>query len=566
MTGAAAPCNDEAVSFRQRIAPLAVTATFGVCALAAGFVLTPPAVAGLDNLVPRDGHAAVLINAKGRELWVESSIRRGSGFAWVDPQISQNLFNAAVAEGAEHDVWVVEHVQGTMEFSTYSSLSADGRSAALVIAGGMLIDYPEGRLDSPSIDVPRWRDFGPVIVSTSSGAVEGEFSLYATAETDSTGCRTAQYVQTITIGGMDTVLQWTERRCPGEGLVGYSDNSGSWTVVDEWSRSTPITSPVNSGPPTHPTEVVRLIPPDEMPYLGTSRGGEPIGHDRVVLAVSLSEDIVSLDRDGDVLSPGWVAHPGGHISAFGTFGEVALAATTQRQAVAYDADGLRLWEAPLPEVCTAGPVRLDDSTAVLGCRDGSLHALDIATGAIQWTYKVPGDVAVAPLVSGEIVYVVDLSNQLTAIQAGEELWSIELAATPQGWAIPLNGGALFVSNFADEEVLRFDPATGESLGVEWVGDSGVLVPFEQGVAISLPAMTVSLGHPNAISYAGPVRSLTSSAGALIVDTGTSIEVAGPDGVHSIGPILPAGSVFTLWVEGDGEWILTDGMGSMWSVR
>lgn len=116
---------------------------------------------------------------------------------------------------------------------------------------------------------------------------------------------------------------------------------------------------------------------------------------------------------------------------------------------------------------TAGVVR---STAgggativAIGSNDGSVYALDPASGEELWRYSLGNVVASSPAVAGDVVVVGSRGTAYVGLDAasGALLWSHELSPS---WAesspVPL-GGLVVVGSSSAGTVTALDPATGE---------------------------------------------------------------------------------------------------------
>lgn len=536
-------------------------------ALATGIIVTPPTPVGTNRFVPADGTAQYLVTGNGQAASLETAIHHGGIFTLADPQANNDLYQLASIAGTEHVLWMVERVRGDLERTVYSRFTPEGRQVISVVWQGNTVFYPDGRLDQP-VDAPaRWRDSGAVTIRQGGHLQAGHFELVAHSSEDEFGCLTIRYEEQITISG-DAPFETTreERRCPGDGLVTIVDGTTRWAA----SRIPPPPPDVGTAEraqtPTLPTEIVPLAFPSRAGLIDTTGPGFAAGRDRVVLVVDLGEHVMSLARDGDTLAYDWVAHPGGHITAFGVFGDLALVLTSQRHAVAYSANGVRAWETELAEVCTAGPVRLDYATVVVGCRDGALHALDLATGAIVWTYGVEGELNADPLTHAGVVYLTDATNNLLAIKNGELAWRSPLDGAAIAMGIPSEDNSLYVSTYGGSEVFVLDLATGEETGTIWVGQSVSLAPMTEGMLAGHPSTLRTLGPAPGPSYSGAMRSFTATGQAAIVDTGTDIVVTTLTGARHLNTTPFPGTVTTYWSAGDGEWLLTDMSGNFWSVR
>lgn len=123
---------------------------------------------------------------------------------------------------------------------------------------------------------------------------------------------------------------------------------------------------------------------------------------------------------------------------FGFGAGLLLVGTRQGSVIALDPDtGDRLWESQLSSELAAAP-SARDSIVTARSNDGTLYALDAATGAQLWVYsssQPPLSLrgAARPLIDGDQVYAGFSSGDLTALSLsdGEVLWEIAVGI-PEG--------------------------------------------------------------------------------------------------------------------------------------
>lgn len=86
-------------------------------------------------------------------------------------------------------------------------------------------------------------------------------------------------------------------------------------------------------------------------------------------------------------------------------------------------DGHLLWQTALPGG-TSGHAIFDAGQVVVGSDGGEILSFDGATGAINWRYAVQGAVNRAPTVAGELLFAVDGTNAIYALDrtSGEWRW------------------------------------------------------------------------------------------------------------------------------------------------
>ncbi len=108
----------------------------------------------------------------------------------------------------------------------------------------------------------------------------------------------------------------------------------------------------------------------------------------------------------------------------------------------------------------APPAMLGQTLLVAG-EDGALRAVDVASGALQWTFKTGDKITAAPVVDGDRVYVGSWDQHLYALegQSGNLLWKAPIGGCI--FAAPIvSNGTLYVCT-REGKVVAIDAATGE---------------------------------------------------------------------------------------------------------
>ena len=94
-------------------------------------------------------------------------------------------------------------------------------------------------------------------------------------------------------------------------------------------------------------------------------------------------------------------------------------------------------------------------------RDGSVAAIDAATGRDVWRTSIRGPIAAGVGSDGRVAAVVSDANEVVALDEGREIWREKLSA--QVFTPPfVAGGRVFVLA-ADRSVMAFDGQTGRLL-------------------------------------------------------------------------------------------------------
>lgn len=239
------------------------------------------------------------------------------------------------------------------------------------------------------------------------------------------------------------------------------------------------------GDPAHTGAIVdpRLEPPLRRLWRVALAGDSPLSGAPVAggLAVATSPSkVVAFDpASGEIL---WMADrargpvdPPALDESTGSEGVVVFTEGSQPENSAIVAleisDQTRRWRVELPRPARGAPVIAEGSVFV-GTQAGSVEAIDLASGKVDWTFQAAaGRIDTPPAVAGGLVYAVseDLAAgtaRLSAIDVstGEETWGITRQGVSVRVSAPLVGeGRVFVG-FGDAFVRAFDAETG---GLEW---------------------------------------------------------------------------------------------------
>jgi outer membrane protein assembly factor BamB len=119
--------------------------------------------------------------------------------------------------------------------------------------------------------------------------------------------------------------------------------------------------------------------------------------------------------------------------------------------IALDAGmGNVLWRYASPTGAAVYTPAVSGAQAFVTSEDGSMVALDIATGTVGWTAPVDGPVEIVAAIAGTAVYAASNSGSAFAIDAatGSELWRIPIRGVPSGPTVA--GGLLLVGTNVGE--------------------------------------------------------------------------------------------------------------------
>jgi outer membrane protein assembly factor BamB len=239
----------------------------------------------------------------------------------------------------------------------------------------------------------------------------------------------------------DVTTQSSRQPAPEASQNATAAPAFSWSAPERWTRKS-FTS--MSADPRFGSGDMGGAPAPIEPVV-TSSG-------LVVRALASSNDLVAFTpKTQQAWVSIWRAHPGGSLITISVLGNVVVATTSNRQTVAYDATGARLWTLQLDELATAGPVRVDEDRMALVDIGGTARVLVIATGAVVWQHSVGADVAVAPVAAGNAVVIMDQGGSTTALEAdsGEQRWQVDV----EGKAAAASGDVVVVIEDQTAEAL-----------------------------------------------------------------------------------------------------------------
>lgn len=119
------------------------------------------------------------------------------------------------------------------------------------------------------------------------------------------------------------------------------------------------------------------------------------------------------------------------------------------------------WTAKIPAVEFPLVVAVNGGTATLAASDGTVLALDAASGRELWRASAGAPIAAGVGSDGSTAAVVTRNNDVVALAGGKELWRQRLTAL--SYTPPLVAGARVFVLGGDRSVLAFDGATGRRL-------------------------------------------------------------------------------------------------------
>jgi outer membrane protein assembly factor BamB len=119
------------------------------------------------------------------------------------------------------------------------------------------------------------------------------------------------------------------------------------------------------------------------------------------------------------------------------------------------------WTARVGEVSLPLVVNVHAATVTLASSDGTVAAIDAATGRDLWRANVGGPLAAGVGSDGTVTAVVTRANELVALAGGKEIWRQKLTAV--AYTAPFVAGERVFVLTADRAVTGFDGKTGRKL-------------------------------------------------------------------------------------------------------
>lgn len=260
--------------------------------------------------------------------------------------------------------------------------------------------------------VNTYEDFQP------AGTERFDFSASAALPPDplqaDEGCLEVTTVQTIGEAKETSTETW----CPGRGVV-----AGGWAAADSPNPTDPALGvPPAWDPQRWEADVVDL---NKTPPMVWGSNLARVGTDEALVVAHQTTGDLLIAPDGDV-DRAVRAHPGGHIVALASFGDLIVAATSQATVAAYDVRGVWQWETEVPDIVSLSPA-LADGLVVVADGSGNVTGLQARTGEPAWTTSLPDQVASAPEACGSTTLVGTTGAALVMLdEHGRELATAEL--------------------------------------------------------------------------------------------------------------------------------------------
>ena len=170
------------------------------------------------------------------------------------------------------------------------------------------------------------------------------------------------------------------------------------------------------------------------------------------------------------------------------------------------------WTARVGEVNLQLTVNVSGGTITAASSDGTVAAIDAATGRDIWRASAGGPIAAGVGSDGKLAAVVTRANELVALSGGKEAWRQKLPAV--AYTAPfVAGGRVFVLT-ADRAVSAFDGQTGRKLWTQQrpgeplvLRHAGVILAVGDTLVVGLSGRMVGLDPlTGAVRWEAPLAS------------------------------------------------------------
>jgi outer membrane protein assembly factor BamB len=528
------------------------------------------------------GAAAAFVPADGAVGWSampggvaqhEQRLAPGVAALFAIPQAAQGIAIGGYATGAEstpHWVtyWGPEAGRAGASPTDLYSLTPDG--IRIVASTGFPLDsvFVPGLLVLPRDAAPGvdWTSKGESVwagIGSGGAPFSAQYSYAAKASVRAPkapelaawvedGCLETVSVVTLTPAQGDALTyRQTSLWCPGRGSVattGAFDGDASVTIGPSPDPKAKIQVGARVPSWQHPEHWDAAPVParwadavwGDSPFAVAPALRPVMVGDRLAVADVNSGDITLLAEDPQGLVVGRVLRPGGDVIALAGVGDVLLAATSQRDLVAYTVRGDRAWTRRTPDLVVTAPVWSGGDGVVIACLDGTVRMLDAASGEDRWVADVSGDGVEALVVAGPLAIAADRGNAITAVDLsdGSIVWTDEGDDEITGFAV--DGETIFVAR--GDRVERLDPASG---AIVWKTDVGTGTDDLVMVGDSVVAQTwrdlvaIDPVDGGVVWHARGATAIVTDGSELIATGGSEIRLVADDGTDAATwPVAP----------------------------
>lgn len=179
----------------------------------------------------------------------------------------------------------------------------------------------------------------------------------------------------------------------------------------------------------------------------------------------------------------------------------------------------QVWTAQLPPA--SFPIHIDTQadTVALSGADGSLFALDAATGAERWHAQLDARLQSGVGSDGSLTAAITTANDLVVLQNGKLLWTQHLTA--EGFTAPLVAGHRVFVLTADRTLTAWDGLSGRRLWAQ--------TRTADNLVLKRPGVLLAVGHTLIAGVGGRLVGLNPADGSTRWET----SVAAPRGTNDV---------------------------------
>ncbi len=358
--------------------------------------------------------------------------------------------------------------------------------------------------------------------------------------------------------------------CPGEGVV-----AAATSTDDDPARSvtsvvdTPALRALAASDPRGADATTWRLEPAEVVYPHAAYGPttrllspavEPVAvGDTLVVALTAGSGLAFVREIDGEFHEVRLAQPGGEPTAMGAVDDLVVVVTSDRSAVAYRADGIRVWQAELGDTAVAPPVRGADGSVLIATMDGGIRALAPRDGSVLWRTDTTPDAVAYLRADGDRVIAVDRAGGATALSArdGKTLWTTSGAAPDTATAA---AGSVYIAR--DNAIECLDAATGTLTWRARIGtgaDDLAVVGTDLVVLSWGDLFAFNTGSGEQVWSAPGAEHLSVVGDAVLVDGGGPPRLLGADGEELVRwdavPSESSAAARFLAVDDYGAWIV-----------
>lgn len=393
-----------------------------------------PAVPAGDFLAD-SGSRSFLADPQGTQLMIETSQLPGA-VAFTDaPLVFQFVLGSVGLDLASEIYWATETTEqadGSNTTELYS-LTSDG-----LTLHGYHGDNPDQtdngvHLEPGLLALPFDPKPGDSWTSTATGKplLGDQFTVNRQGRIgagEPAGCLNITLIDEI--AGVTSQRELT--RCPGQGVVAL-DGLTSTEPFDRGIDDLNLDPPPSRAITGNPDQLAVMIGEVQM-SVGMTTAPVALGQG-LLFANRVNGQLVFVagHDDANAWPVVWRRRAGDDVLVLLGAGELAVAATTDRTLVGYDAQGRWRWQATTPDLVSQ-LVRLDEDRFIALGLDGTLSVRSISDGTELWQAQVVAGASLAPAVAADQTIAITAGRTLSLVRPDGSVLNQPLASAVDGLA------------------------------------------------------------------------------------------------------------------------------------